>query len=551
MNGGSGEGDGASTPEVEVEPERGHTNGSAGGSGDRSGEASPADGRASGSGAPPTERSSAPSIETSWQLPCAVAECSSPSEGQIEPLQRPQQISMNHVQLPPGSLNPQNSPAAESAVTIKCSEGSADGRTVLAVQEPRARPDPQTESPASLLDVPVPVDSASSVTTVTTVFSCDTVGHRRTTTRAAALLANLGASSPSLSPKPMSPNSAGSRSPARSEEEFYSRNRLCASTFGSSMSHTDIGGSVSPSWVTSWGPRTLRKTGDVSLMLGNVWDDYEKKEEVGAGSFGIVMLAKRKTDGADFAVKTVMHKTIMQFGSHLLSLERDIAEKLRHPNIVMLHTIYSDDDAEATHMVMEFCKGGDLFDRIAKRIVHSEDLVRTYLWQMASGIAYCHQNSICHRDLKPENYLLDTASGGASLKLIDFGLACRFEQGKPMTSMVGTIEYTAPEVFLHGEYTEKRDVWSMGIVMFMLSTLRTPYSTAQQSTLVWHISNCRLDMQWLDTRTYSSSLKKLICSMLNGSGLERPGAKELLRDPALSEDGSGPRWRCCPSWIFQ
>merc|ERR1719145_187237 len=106
------------------------------------------------------------------------------------------------------------------------------------------------------------------------------------------------------------------------------------------------------------------------------------------------------------------------------------------------------------------------------------------MWQMIAGVAYCHHFRICHRDIKPENYLLQSNRADAPLKLIDFGLARVFQPGTPMRSIVGTLQYCAPEMLGKQSYDAKCDIWAIGVVSFVLCTRRSPFDREDEQMIV-------------------------------------------------------------------
>ena len=143
-----------------------------------------------------------------------------------------------------------------------------------------------------------------------------------------------------------------------------------------------------------------------------------------------------------------------------------------HPNIIKIVGVM--ETSRAYHIITELCTGGELFDRIVSRKHLSEALAASYLRQILSAVAYCHDRGIVHRDLKPENLLLENPSDEAQLKVIDFGTSCRVHPGLSFSTVTGTPYYIAPEI-LQGKYTEKCDIWSCGVILFILLCGSPPF----------------------------------------------------------------------------
>lgn len=122
---------------------------------------------------------------------------------------------------------------------------------------------------------------------------------------------------------------------------------------------------------------------------------------------------------------------------------------------------------------MDYCSGGELFDRIADREALTESTAREYMKQILNAVAYCHMNNAMHRDLKPENIML-TSPKSEDLKIIDFG-AGKIKDGEVNTVKVGSVYYIAPEV-IKKNYNEKCDIWSLGVILYMMLSGVPPFN---------------------------------------------------------------------------
>ncbi|GAB9472080.1 Camk/cdpk protein kinase [Globisporangium polare] len=198
---------------------------------------------------------------------------------------------------------------------------------------------------------------------------------------------------------------------------------------------------------------------------------FEFHSTIGMGHFGCVKHATSRKSGKEWAVKIV--KLNNEVDKDALRNEINILKRLHHPQIVRVIASY--EDKEHMYMVMQLCKGKELYEHLYKENrKFSEEDVRKIIRGLLRAVAFLHSNFITHRDLKLENLLLENAENPSSLKLCDFGLSTRFKRGEKMQKSLGTIDYVAPEV-LDGDYTEKCDLWSVGVICFELLTGVSPF----------------------------------------------------------------------------
>ena len=192
---------------------------------------------------------------------------------------------------------------------------------------------------------------------------------------------------------------------------------------------------------------------------------------IGGGHFGSVRIAHRITDPqVKYAVKSILKENIKK-DVKLLEEELAILSKVDHPNIIKFHETYI--DYRYVHIVMELAEGGELFEKIVEMHKFSESQAASLMRKILSAVKHLHEHGICHRDLKPENFLFSDKSAEAEIKLIDFGLSKRFgaiqeqDPSEKMHTIVGTPYYVAPEV-LKGNYDFSCDVWSLGVILFIM-----------------------------------------------------------------------------------
>mmetsp|Transcript_10927 Transcript_10927/g.16889 ORF Transcript_10927/g.16889 Transcript_10927/m.16889 type:complete len:690 (+) Transcript_10927:445-2514(+) len=152
--------------------------------------------------------------------------------------------------------------------------------------------------------------------------------------------------------------------------------------------------------------------------------------------------------------------------------EVDILRELDHPNIIQLFEVYK--NKRKIWIITELCTGGDLTSRID---TISENDVATIMEQIARAMYYMHKRNVCHRDLKLENIMYANPDADAPIKLIDFGLSNKFTKDEKMRKACGTIYAAAPELFFGEGYTEQADIWSIGVVAFVLLSQVYPFLT--------------------------------------------------------------------------
>jgi len=195
-----------------------------------------------------------------------------------------------------------------------------------------------------------------------------------------------------------------------------------------------------------------------------------------------------------------------------VSHEIAIMKLLDHPNIIKLYEVF--EDHRSIYLVMELCMGGELFDRIIDERRFSEAKAALVMQQIIRAVFYMHENHVCHRDLKPENFLFANREQieHTTLKIIDFGLSCKFTPGTKMKTKAGTPYYVAPEV-LEASYDHASDLWSCGVIMYILLCGSPPFSGDDDATILASVraADLKFDRDW---RRISLDAKDLIRRLL-------------------------------------
>ncbi|CAM6085919.1 unnamed protein product [Calypogeia fissa] len=301
-------------------------------------------------------------------------------------------------------------------------------------------------------------------------------------------------------------------------------------------------------------------------------DDYLVGPVLGTGGFSVVRKGVSREDGSEVAIKT-LKKQGFGFGggvrgggsggvphpppkaptlhhgrpphpaapqelsiseallaNEIVVMRRIVEDVSPHPNVIHLLDVF--DDPGGVHLVLELCSGGELFDRIVSQERYSEARAAAVIHQIADGLYSLHKAQIVHRDLKPENCLFLTRAEDSPLKIMDFGLSHIDGVTSPIVGMFGSIDYVAPEVLMKKTVLPASDMWSLGVILYILLCGFAPFharSNREKQNLI--VSGNFGNFQEETWRTISSSAKQLIASLLLVDPQRRPSASDLLRHP--------------------
>lgn len=272
-----------------------------------------------------------------------------------------------------------------------------------------------------------------------------------------------------------------------------------------------------------------------STHMAYLGDRYELREQLGWGQFGVIRACSDLVTGEALACKSIAKNRLVS-AKDLSSVKLEIEVMARlsgHPNVVDLKAVYEEEDY--VHLVMELCAGGELFHRLEKHGRFIEREAAVLFRHLMEVVMYCHDNGVVHRDLKPENILLATRSSSSPIKLADFGLATYIKPGQYLCGTVGSPFYIAPEV-LAGGYNQAADVWSAGVILYILLSGIPPFWGKTKSRIFDAVRSFELRFPSDPWDELSESAKDLVARMLCRDPLQRLTAKRVLEHSWILEN---------------
>ncbi|XP_016423132.1 SNF-related serine/threonine-protein kinase-like [Sinocyclocheilus rhinocerous] len=254
---------------------------------------------------------------------------------------------------------------------------------------------------------------------------------------------------------------------------------------------------------------------------GKIAGLYDMNKTLGRGHFAVVKLARHVFTGEKVAVKVIDKTKLDTVATGHLFQEVRCMKLVQHPNIVRLYEVI--DTQTKLYLILELGDGGDMFDYIMKHEEGlTEELAKKYFAQIVHAISYCHRLHVVHRDLKPENVVFFEKQG--LVKLTDFGFSNKFQPGKKLTTSCGSLAYSAPEILLGDEYDAPAvDIWSLGVILFMLVCGQPPFQEANDSETLTMIMDCKYTVP----AHVSNACKDLINRMLQRDPKRRASLEEI------------------------
>jgi calcium-dependent protein kinase len=262
--------------------------------------------------------------------------------------------------------------------------------------------------------------------------------------------------------------------------------------------------------------------------------NYKIAEKLGAGSFGKVYKVIYLPLDQPRAMKVVSKETLQyQDDDKKFLKEIEVLSQLDHPNILKVFEYYQ--DSQNYYVITELCQGGELYEQIYQLNHFSEKEASSIMEQIFSAVIYIHSKNIVHRDLKPENILLENNKEKRNffIKIIDFGTSNYFDKNTHLTLKVGTPYYIAPEV-LKKSYNYKCDIWSCGVILYILLTGSPPFNGSDENEIMRNVAKGKYSMDGDEWFNVSDEAKDLTNKLLVYDPEKRLNAEEAWKHPWIT-----------------
>ena len=263
------------------------------------------------------------------------------------------------------------------------------------------------------------------------------------------------------------------------------------------------------------------------VILNDLEDDFAILKEIGSGNYAKVYLAQDVHELKEYAVKSINKSAIWSSSRSTAALisEINVMKKLHHPFLVTLHKVYEND--KFVHLILDYVPGGDLFHRIVERNIFDEKTASRFMKNLLEAVDYMHSLNIVHRDLKPENILMVNTECDFDFKIADFGLACQSSENELLRC--GSPGYVAPEILKKAAYGKKVDIFSTGIILYVILSSRAPFYGKNANEILIRNKECKIYFQDKYWKNISKEGIDCVLKLTESNPDKRPSAREALR----------------------
>ena len=261
----------------------------------------------------------------------------------------------------------------------------------------------------------------------------------------------------------------------------------------------------------------------------NLLDIYDVKEKLGNGKFGLVKLGINKQTKEKVAIKIMNKKKMDTSDIELMRTEIEILKICQHPNIIRLYDIF--ENIDYIYIIMEYCPGGDLFSYLEKRKFHiPEERAAVIMNKMCEAVFYFQSYfGVIHRDLKPENVLMTSEGDDGDIRILDFGLSKISTPNEKCIEPYGTLTYCAPEIILDEPYNKEVDMWSLGVMTYLMVSGRLPFNAEDENKIARQIAFSEPDFENDCWKKISKECVKFIKRLLEKDPKKRMVIADALK----------------------
>eukprot|EP00854_Cymbomonas_tetramitiformis_P013183 gene13183-15576_t len=276
----------------------------------------------------------------------------------------------------------------------------------------------------------------------------------------------------------------------------------------------------------------LASLADVKNVFRPFEEEYEMGETLGTGGYAMVNVALHRESGKRYAVKimkinfTEEEEEFEMSFDEIMDCEIGLVQKLDHPNIIPLKEYFI--NKGTCYIVMELLQGKALLDALLELGRYTEEDAKVILGRLLDAISYMHLHNVTHRDLKLENLVLRHDEDLSSIVIVDFGFAKAARAREKMEEIVGTPEYSAPELLLADPYTPAVDLWAIGVGLYMLLSGQFPFEDDDEDELERQIIAADLDLTTPEWDSISPEGKDLVRGLLHRDPKQRLTASDAL-----------------------